>query len=132
MRKTKKAHMEKAKKQSIFDMADINKLVISDSVEEKEDVEVNLTCPICLCEVDLDDYVYNLACKHLFHMECLEMWYARRKTCPMCIQNIEFVVTTESHYTFDREAYEARKQTSSAVVAVNPSEIEMKTMCCVC
>ena len=50
----------------------------------------------------------------------------------MCIQNIEFVVTTESHYTFDREAYEARKQTSSAVVTVNPSEIEMKTMCCVC
>lgn len=41
-------------------------------------------CGICLGGVDADQRTGVLPCKHLFHLACIEEWYKRSKTCPMC------------------------------------------------
>lgn len=39
-------------------------------------------CTICLGEVDEDSV--QLPCNHVFHRSCLEQWFERRNTCPVC------------------------------------------------
>ncbi len=43
-------------------------------------------CPICL----EDGMVVELqSCKHTFHSACIQAWFMRRKTCPMCRCNFK-------------------------------------------
>ena len=72
-----------------------------------ENAEISVTCAICMCDLEPTDYLYNLKCHHVFHVDCLEKWYSRRNRCPICRQPIDFIVTTQDHYTFDRAAFEA-------------------------
>ena len=116
MEKEIRLRSEKNKKNGIFEMVDARSLIVHPEEVEKINIEVNLTCPICLCDLTQDEYVYNIVCKHLFHIDCLEQWYARRKTCPICKRHIEFVVTTESHYTFNRKEYEKKLQQAGTIV----------------
>lgn len=81
-------------------------------MEQTEDsfdeiAETSVTCAICMCDLEPTDYLYNLKCHHVFHVDCLEKWYSRRNRCPICRQPIDFIVTTQDHYTFDRAAFEA-------------------------
>lgn len=45
---------------------------------------------ICRCSVCLGDYQANdrlqqiPACKHAFHMECIDNWLSTHTTCPLC------------------------------------------------
>ncbi|CAL4970230.1 unnamed protein product [Urochloa decumbens] len=46
-------------------------------------------CPVCLEDVDAGEMVRQLpACKHLFHVECIDMWLQSHRTCPVCRCNI--------------------------------------------
>lgn len=92
----------------------IESLVVQDSPDESDD-SVDLTCPICMCEMGENEYIYNLTCHHVFHIDCLEQWYMRRNTCPVCKQNIDFIVTLEDEYTFNRDAYERSLKEASAL-----------------
>ena len=42
------------------------------------------TCIICLEDFINGQKVYNLKCKHIFHMKCLNEWIKRKRTCPLC------------------------------------------------
>lgn len=75
------------------------------------DIEISRECAICLCDIDDDDFVYNIRCHHAFHLECLEHWYSRRTTCPLCKQPIDFIVTEEHAYEFDRDVYDQKRRT---------------------
>ena len=44
--------------------------------EEKE-------CSICL-EMVINETVYDLPCKHIFHKPCLQEWFKTNSTCPLC------------------------------------------------
>ena len=116
MEREKRLRSEKKQKNGIFEMVDARSLIVQPEKVDNTEIEVSLTCPICLCELEPDEYVYNIACKHLFHVDCLEQWYARRKTCPVCKKQIEFVVTTETHYTFNRKEYEEKLHPAGTVV----------------
>jgi len=43
----------------------------------------DVACAICLCEMEGDDPVFVLPCRHVFHTECLGEWLLRSDTCPL-------------------------------------------------
>ncbi|QDZ18700.1 RING-type domain-containing protein [Chloropicon primus] len=42
------------------------------------------TCCICLEEYDSTSKLTRLPCKHWMHSECIEKWFNRDVTCPLC------------------------------------------------
>lgn len=42
------------------------------------------TCCICLVDIQQGAFARQLACKHLFHSECLVQWVRHQITCPLC------------------------------------------------
>ncbi|KAL3742612.1 hypothetical protein ACJRO7_017998 [Eucalyptus globulus] len=42
-------------------------------------------CTVCLHEVAAGERYRNLqGCGHCFHAECIDVWFKRRSTCPLC------------------------------------------------
>ena len=49
----------------------------------------NCECSICMCEMEDTDKVRLLACKHAFHVKCIDPWILHCKSvCPLCRQNV--------------------------------------------
>ncbi|OQS07307.1 hypothetical protein THRCLA_00681 [Thraustotheca clavata] len=48
-------------------------------------------CPICLADYSGEDDIRELPCKHIFHVQCIDEWLKKNKTCPMCKLDIEAV-----------------------------------------
>jgi hypothetical protein len=47
-------------------------------------------CSVCLGVVQPGEMVRRLPmCKHLYHVECIDMWLASHATCPMCRSDVE-------------------------------------------
>lgn len=51
-------------------------------LDETED----LTCGICLMEVELEQKIWYLPCDHWFHAECIPPWILTNPDCPKCRQ----------------------------------------------
>lgn len=45
-------------------------------------------CIICFNKFNPKDIVKLLYCKHLFHKECLDTWFKKKTSCPICNTNI--------------------------------------------
>ena len=64
------------------------------NIEPKKysDVENNLEsqneCVICLQNFEDSNEVYKLSCGHIYHKSCLDTWFTRQNSCPMCKKNI--------------------------------------------
>ncbi|XP_010236348.1 RING-H2 finger protein ATL80 [Brachypodium distachyon] len=42
-------------------------------------------CSVCLEDLEAGEMVRQLPkCKHLFHVECIDMWLHSHRTCPVC------------------------------------------------
>jgi Ring finger domain/PA domain len=48
----------------------------------------NSTCSICLCDFEPSDHIRYLPCRHAFHRECVDEWFARSDECPNCKRSI--------------------------------------------
>jgi hypothetical protein len=47
-------------------------------------------CSVCLGAVQAGEKVRKLPlCKHLYHVECIDMWLASHHTCPLCRADVE-------------------------------------------
>ncbi|CAL5048120.1 unnamed protein product [Urochloa decumbens] len=47
-------------------------------------------CSVCLGAVQPGEMVRRLPiCKHLYHVECIDMWLASHVTCPVCRSDVE-------------------------------------------
>ncbi|KAK4358369.1 hypothetical protein RND71_023979 [Anisodus tanguticus] len=45
----------------------------------------SVTCAVCLNRLSDGDQVRKLACKHVFHTECLDGWFSTLNfNCPLC------------------------------------------------
>jgi uncharacterized paraquat-inducible protein A len=56
--------------------------------------------PICLDEIQSDDFVYCLACHHTFHEKCLRYWYLyNNNKCPLCQRTILFALDVREEGT---------------------------------
>ncbi|GJN31032.1 hypothetical protein PR202_gb19386 [Eleusine coracana subsp. coracana] len=43
-----------------------------------------LTCSVCLEQVDVGDLLRSLPCLHQFHVNCIDPWLRQQGTCPVC------------------------------------------------
>ncbi|KAH1226525.1 E3 ubiquitin-protein ligase SDIR1 [Glycine max] len=43
-----------------------------------------LTCSVCLEQVDVGDVLRSLPCLHQFHANCIDPWLRQQGTCPVC------------------------------------------------
>lgn len=67
---------------------------INKSIDKNKEYEESLECVICLEELKEEskenkEYIISLKCSHFFHYECIEKWYKKNPTCPICRNNIE-------------------------------------------
>ncbi|KAF8760463.1 hypothetical protein HU200_010085 [Digitaria exilis] len=47
-------------------------------------------CSVCLGAVKPGEMVRRLPlCRHLYHVECIDMWLASHATCPLCRSDVE-------------------------------------------
>lgn len=77
--------------------ATIQKLkVVTYKAENKEKEEEKsagsssqTTCSICLVSAMNGDRVYELVCKHIFHVKCIQPWFEKSHVCPNCRRDLE-------------------------------------------
>ncbi|KAF3328553.1 hypothetical protein FCM35_KLT05631 [Carex littledalei] len=51
----------------------------------EKDAGTSLDCAVCISQVQKGDKVRQLPkCKHLFHVDCVDMWLYSHSTCPIC------------------------------------------------
>ncbi|KAF4404455.1 E3 ubiquitin-protein ligase ATL6 [Cannabis sativa] len=48
-----------------------------------------LECAVCLCEFENDETLRLIPkCDHVFHVDCIDMWFQSHTTCPVCRANL--------------------------------------------
>ena len=47
-------------------------------------------CIICLGDYEVDEQLKVLPCNHHFHKHCIDEWLHIQKTCPLCIQEVQY------------------------------------------
>ena len=47
---------------------------------------IDSTCVICIEEYKDNDNIRQLPCQHVFHQKCIDSWFLKRQTCPICRQ----------------------------------------------
>ncbi|GBF98750.1 hypothetical protein Rsub_11156 [Raphidocelis subcapitata] len=52
-------------------------------------VEAPHRCTICLVDLEADDVLKLLPCRHAYHSECLDTWLGINKNCPVCTAEVE-------------------------------------------
>ena len=50
----------------------------------------------CICNDEAANFVALDACSHNFHRECIVKWIKIRKTCPLCVQPFEDILSLEA------------------------------------
>lgn len=54
------------------------------NVQQYADDDDEVTCSICMMEIEDGDRIGALECDHKFHVDCLKEWIKRRNVCPLC------------------------------------------------
>ncbi|CEF68433.1 Zinc finger, RING-type domain and Zinc finger, RING/FYVE/PHD-type domain-containing protein [Strongyloides ratti] len=84
---------------------EIARIPIVEVTEEQEKNESQ--CTVCMDIFVKNELVYKLACKHIFHKQCLNPWVQSHRSCPVCRQEIKPYdfpdVEAEENYTDDME-----------------------------
>ncbi len=75
--------------------------------------DVHRECAVCLSEFELEDSLRLLPkCKHVFHLECIDVWFQSHSTCPLCRASLVPKETQHGH-----DAGEGEDQAESVVIA---------------
>ncbi|KAG4127933.1 hypothetical protein ERO13_D10G233200v2 [Gossypium hirsutum] len=53
-------------------------------VSIKKGSDDELTCSVCLEQVNAGDLIRSLPCLHQFHANCIDPWLRQQGTCPVC------------------------------------------------
>lgn len=52
------------------------------------DIRSNEVCSICLEKFTQNEEISLLTCKHQFHKQCVEKWFKKDTSCPICRQSV--------------------------------------------
>lgn len=53
-------------------------------------------CAVCLCDFEKRDQGRVLpACAHVFHAECIDLWFQTHSTCPLCRAPVQRIAANE-------------------------------------
>ncbi|CAM9340345.1 unnamed protein product [Phaeothamnion confervicola] len=56
---------------------------------EEEAAESSAACVICLEDYRFGDRLVHITCGHVFHDRCIDPWFSKKKTCPLCFEDLE-------------------------------------------
>lgn len=56
-------------------------MIVLDTAADEE-------CAVCLDGYDKDNEIRETSCGHMFHAACVDRWFARNRSCPMCTRAI--------------------------------------------
>ncbi|KMT18362.1 hypothetical protein BVRB_2g025160 isoform B [Beta vulgaris subsp. vulgaris] len=63
----------------------------SASLEKGQEISINvgssedeLTCSVCLEQVNVGELIRSLPCLHQYHANCIDPWLKQQGTCPVC------------------------------------------------
>ncbi|KAL2545397.1 RING-H2 finger protein ATL29 [Forsythia ovata] len=60
------------------------------TVKDCRKEKYGLECAVCLDEfADNDVLRLIILCSHVFHQECIDLWFESHKTCPVCRRNLD-------------------------------------------
>lgn len=59
--------------------------------KKKENIKLE-DCVICLEEIPNNMRIYDLDCKHVFHIKCIEKWKEYSLSCPLCRCDIKIEI----------------------------------------
>merc|ERR1711862_738174 len=59
--------------------------ICSESSDKESEMDEEILCPICMCEINDGDRISALTCNHAFHVDCLKIWLKRSNVCPLCM-----------------------------------------------
>ena len=80
-----------------------------------QDITPTDICPICMNEMEKNDEITQLGCKHKFHKDCIAGWFnTGKKTCPICRQD-NILQATPAYVPTPAYA-----QQPPAIVIINP------------
>jgi hypothetical protein len=59
---------------------------INDYIVEKK--LIGYECLICLEEFNEEEIVSLIICGHIYHTHCLYTWFLKKRTCPLCDEEL--------------------------------------------
>ena len=62
----------------------IYKPLLLDSKRIKNETRLSEGCVICLEKYNENEEIIILECKHIFHIQSIEEWFLKNKSCPLC------------------------------------------------
>lgn len=45
------------------------------------------SCTICLNDFIIDENILKLSCNHIYHEECIKLWFKKKSNCPNCLNS---------------------------------------------
>ena len=67
-----------------------NNITVRNNVEVEKKLKKNKRifyekhCIICFCEYKKNESIKILSCGHVYHENCINKWFLRSYTCPIC------------------------------------------------
>ncbi|XP_043700311.1 RING-H2 finger protein ATL39-like [Telopea speciosissima] len=56
-------------------------------------------CAVCLSKLEEGDMARLIpTCKHIFHLQCINMWLSSHSTCPLCRSAAQASTTAQPHH----------------------------------
>ena len=49
---------------------------------------IGYECLICLDEFNQGQQIIMIKCGHLYHKPCIDKWFLKKKTCPLCDEQL--------------------------------------------
>ncbi|TVU08682.1 hypothetical protein EJB05_42093, partial [Eragrostis curvula] len=72
------------------DFSKLPEFVYTESSRRRSGGGDGAQCSVCLGTVQPGEKVRRLPiCRHMYHVECIDMWLASHATCPVCRANVQ-------------------------------------------
>ena len=70
--------------------------IFSKTIPKNKDIDeyivekklIGYECLICLDEFNQGQQLTVIKCGHLYHTPCLNSWFLKKKTCPLCDEQL--------------------------------------------